>query len=107
LAIGTDDARELLRQLEPALAKLATEMTSLRKDVAAEMADLRKDIAAVRTDLSKEIALVRADVAEVRGKLSMVPNTLQMLTMIIAVFGLSFALSFALLRFAPVLSGLR
>ncbi len=55
------------------------------KEVKSDLKGLLKEVAAFRLEMVKEFAALRSDVAELKGKVSQLPSTLQLLGFIVAV----------------------
>jgi hypothetical protein len=71
-----------IRALEDVVADIRTELRALRLEI---------------VDLKSTVLKMQLDLAEVKGPVSQMPTMLQLVTLIIAIFGMAFAP----LRFVP------
>jgi len=63
-------------------------------DIRSDLADIRSELKAMRQDITK----LAIDVARVDGRVSQMPTLIQLVTVVIAIWGMAFAT----LRFAGV-----
>ncbi|HEX2150909.1 MAG TPA: hypothetical protein VHG31_02785 [Stellaceae bacterium] len=63
-------------------------------NIRSDLADIRSELKAMRQDIAK----LAIDVARVNGRVSQMPTLLQLITVVIAIWGMAFAT----LRFAGV-----
>jgi hypothetical protein len=74
---GKDDAIEILHRLEPVLAGIQTDVSEIKARQAKHDETLTK---------------VLVEVAELRGKVSLLPTAIQMLTAIVAILAAAFGM---------------
>ena len=82
-----DEALDILRRLEPVLARQGADIAGMKSDIA----EMKTDIA----EMKKDIVRQGADIARLDGRVSAMPTTWQLL---VGVFGIMAAVS-AFLRF--------
>jgi septal ring factor EnvC (AmiA/AmiB activator) len=89
-------------KLEEAIVEIRTDFKAMRQEVAllvAGLNSLRQDVAKLTHDVSKltqDVAKLTIDLARIDGRVSQMPTLIQLVTVVIAIWGMAFAA----LRFA-------
>jgi small-conductance mechanosensitive channel len=93
-----DEALEILRRLEPVLARMSSDLNAVKTDLNA----VKTDLNTVRTEQARQAdVLVRLDerqrkqgedLARLDGRVSQLPTLYQLAGLIFAIFGASFVL---------------
>jgi len=76
---------------EPHPQAMETRVTALENDMREIKADLKRLLADM-TDLKRDVVGVKLDVAEMKGRLSQIPNMVQLIGLIFGIFAAAFAL---------------
>ncbi|MGD9615414.1 MAG: hypothetical protein AB7H90_21125 [Alphaproteobacteria bacterium] len=79
---------------DPGMEARVRALENVVADIRSDLADIRSELKAMRQDITK----LAIDVARVDGRVSQMPTLLQLITVVIAIWGMAFAT----LRFAGV-----
>jgi hypothetical protein len=77
---------------DPAMEAHAQRLEDIVADIRTELADIRTELKSMRQDMTK----LMIDLARVDGRVSQMPTLIQLVTVVIAIWGMAFAT----LRFA-------
>ena len=93
-----DDATAILRRLEPLLVSVKDDQDSMK----AELTSVRTDLTSVKTEQARQTEAmhqVRLDIAELRGRVSQLPNLFQIVGPVVALNAAATAFALGLANF--------